>query len=325
MDETARVTLRLPAQERLRVWHNIASQNATELHIAAGPDFRAAAHRMNIGDLRVVRFRLSAHEAVRTPALAAGEGPRPFSVRVQLAGTSRFEQGGREATVGPGDVVLSDAASPFATSNTDDVHFVTLLIPDGVRVPGDRDGLAELTATRLPAGQPGVDLIGSLLRSVARSHGRMPPGSRGHVERTLLNAVEALLSEQRGHSSVSGSDVTRVRAHHHIERNLRDPELTPAMVAAALGVSVRSLHQCFENSGTTVAAHIRDSRLDRARTDLMNPALATLTVSAVAHRWGFVDRSHFSRAFSSRFGVSPASVRAESPGGAGKVTTPVQR
>ncbi|MFJ6079807.1 helix-turn-helix domain-containing protein [Streptomyces sp. NPDC092369] len=325
MDETARVTLRVPARERLRVWHDIASQNATELHIAAGPDFRAAAHRMNIGDLRVVRFRLSAHEAVRTPALAAGEGPRPFSVRLQLAGTSRLEQGGREATVGPGDVVLSDAASPFATSNTDDVHFVTLLIPDGVRVPGDRDGLRELTATRLPAGQPGVDLIGSLLRSVARSYGKMPPGSRGHVERALLNAVEALLSEHRSGTSADGSDVMRVRAQHHIERNLRDPDLDPAAVAGALGISVRSLHLYFENSGTTVAASIRESRLDRARTDLMNPAFADLTVSAVAHRWGFTDRSHFSRAFSSRFGVSPAALRAGSPPAAGEVTIAVRR
>ncbi len=57
----------------------------------------------------------------------------------------------------------------------------------------------------------------------------------------------------------------------------------------------------------TVSTWIRTRRLEQCRRDLLDPMLADRPVAAIAARWGFVDAAHFSRAFKTAFGVSPAS------------------
>jgi AraC-like DNA-binding protein len=58
--------------------------------------------------------------------------------------------------------------------------------------------------------------------------------------------------------------------------------------------------------------------LDRGvdlRADLCDPALRNRTISDIAFSWGFVDASHFSRAFKARFGCTARDVRAQLSGG----------
>jgi AraC-like DNA-binding protein len=74
------------------------------------------------------------------------------------------------------------------------------------------------------------------------------------------------------------------------------------VVARALGVSIRSLHRAFEDSGESVSGFIRTRRLTRARDDL----LAGHSVSQAARRWNFTDVSHFSRSFKRHFGLNPS-------------------
>ncbi|MGC5286637.1 helix-turn-helix transcriptional regulator [Micromonospora sp. DT231] len=77
------------------------------------------------------------------------------------------------------------------------------------------------------------------------------------------------------------------------------------LVADAHHISVRSLHRLFEAEDTTVASYIRDLRLARCRRDLTDPALRSLPAQAVAARWGFPDKAHFSRAFRAAYGITP--------------------
>jgi AraC-like DNA-binding protein len=69
-----------------------------------------------------------------------------------------------------------------------------------------------------------------------------------------------------------------------------DPTLTPAMIAAAHHVSVRYLYRLFETEQSRVAAWIRQRRLERCPRDLLDPALRTQPVSAIAGRWGSPSR-----------------------------------
>jgi AraC-like DNA-binding protein len=92
-----------------------------------------------------------------------------------------------------------------------------------------------------------------------------------------------------------------------VRRNLHDPELSPAVIAAEHHISVSYLHRVFtqQSGGETVAAWIRGQRLERARRDLGDPALAALPIHAVATRWGIHRASAFSRAFQVAYGLSP--------------------
>ena len=96
----------------------------------------------------------------------------------------------------------------------------------------------------------------------------------------------------------------------YIERHLLDGAITPQRIAAAHGVSVRTVNRVFNATGQTVGEVIRVRRLARAREELTE---SDRPVSAIAHRWGFSDSSHFSRSFKAHYGTSPRGVPVERP------------
>lgn len=76
-------------------------------------------------------------------------------------------------------------------------------------------------------------------------------------------------------------------------------------LAALAKVSVRSLQAGFkEYCGLSPMQYLRQIRLDKARTDLINTETATLSVAEVALRWGF-HQGRFSAEYKQRFGETP--------------------
>jgi AraC-like DNA-binding protein len=99
-----------------------------------------------------------------------------------------------------------------------------------------------------------------------------------------------------------------VAAKRHIECHLAEPDLSPATVAAAPHISVRTLHLLFEPTGTSFAHHVLRRRLEECRAALLaGPARA---VTDIAFAWGFNNLSSFYRAFQAAFGMSPGDLRA---------------
>ncbi|MFI6022820.1 helix-turn-helix domain-containing protein [Streptomyces sp. NPDC051287] len=93
-------------------------------------------------------------------------------------------------------------------------------------------------------------------------------------------------------------------ARSAIEANLDRPDLSPALIARVLGVSLRTLHRCFSGSGDSVMSFARHRRLHRAHDDLLGSSHAR-RISEVAARWQFSDASHFIRHFKAAFGSTP--------------------
>jgi len=88
------------------------------------------------------------------------------------------------------------------------------------------------------------------------------------------------------------------------DNHLTDPELSGAMLARELNVSVRSLQRAFAAAGESVTAYIRQRRLEEARLALTTPS-GRLSVSELAAHWQFADSSHFIRAFKKHYGRTP--------------------
>jgi AraC family transcriptional activator of tynA and feaB len=88
----------------------------------------------------------------------------------------------------------------------------------------------------------------------------------------------------------------------YIDANLSNPSLSPATIAKANAISLRTLHRLFESTDDSVGAVIRERRLGRCRADLLLGT--TDSVTAIAFRWGFRNMSFFSRLFRERYGVS---------------------
>jgi AraC-like DNA-binding protein len=138
-----------------------------------------------------------------------------------------------------------------------------------------------------------------------------PNGTR--LVHNALDLVTTLFNEEldlRGASSRDPHQILLGRIHDFIEANLGDPDLSPGSIAAAHYISTRHLHDLFRELGTTVAASIRERRLERCRRDLRDPVLSDRPVTAIAARWGFLDSAHFSRIFRAAYGESPTGYRA---------------
>jgi len=129
------------------------------------------------------------------------------------------------------------------------------------------------------------------------------------LEATCLELVALQLEECiRGDSphprvALSPSDVERIRAARDLlVSNLDDPPTTLEL-ARQVGINDFKLKQGFrEVFGNTLFGYFRDYRLDKARSRLDE---GEMNVSAAAYSVGYVNLSHFSKAFHRKFGVKP--------------------
>jgi|KBSSwiStaDraftv2_1062776.scaffolds.fasta_scaffold04172_3 AraC-like DNA-binding protein len=99
----------------------------------------------------------------------------------------------------------------------------------------------------------------------------------------------------------------RSRTEAIIHARAADPELTPAILAAQLQVSLRQLYRAFDGTESP-AARIRHRRLELAA-ELLVGSGSMPPVEAVAQKCGFASAEYFSRAFRREFGLSPRAYR----------------
>lgn len=94
------------------------------------------------------------------------------------------------------------------------------------------------------------------------------------------------------------------RAVQYIEDHAQE-DLTPAGIAAAVHVSVRSLQLAFRRHlGSTPMGHVRQVRMEGARGDLVAGG-SDGAVAEIAARWGFRHQGHFGHAYRVRYGETP--------------------
>ena len=82
---------------------------------------------------------------------------------------------------------------------------------------------------------------------------------------------------------------------------------TLGSLARIAGLSPRAVQLGFRRHiGTTPMGFVRDVRLGRAHEELSSAEPSSVTVAAVAHRWGFVHLGRFARLYRDRYGVPPS-------------------
>ena len=170
-----------------------------------------------------------------------------------------------------------------------------------------------VTAVPIAADQGTGALASPVLRRVALDLDTYQPASAVRLCTALMDLVTTAVAERVGHAESlqieSRERTLLLGIHAFIEQHLGETDLSPGIVAAAHHISVRYLHRLFEAQDITVAAWIRQRRLERCRRDLADPALCAVPVSAVASRWGLPDSAHFSRLFRRTYGMPPAEYR----------------
>jgi AraC-like DNA-binding protein len=314
----------VPPAQRYEAWRQVVCETLGPLdfHMDADAPLSGEIEAGQLGALRVGKVRTQTpHSVYRTARLIRRDSPENYRVVLAMAGTHRLVQDDRAALLHAGELAIYDFGRPYELDYRSAVQLAVFTFPRAL-LPFSVDTVAALTATPM-AGDHGTGaILPSLLRRVAMDLESFPPASAARLSTVVLDVVTTAIAERTNQGSVLTPQAQQrtllLRIHSFIEQHLADPELSPPVIAAAHHISPRYLHRLFALDNTTVAGWIRQRRLERCRSDLADPFLLTLPVSAIAARRGLPDPAHFSRLFRGAYGLPPADYRrlslAASPG-----------
>lgn len=213
--------------------------------------------------------------------------------------------------------------SAYTVPSWDSAYLESTEITRGLDIQVPQARLVERGVRVRTEHQP-IDSTGSLgmplrLFALAIIDSAWAPGGGASlmVERTIEDLVVGLLMEGDGYA-MDSEDLRlglRVRAISQIDERHRDRSLTPAGLAAQLGVSLRHLQRAFEGSGKTVAQQIAKTRAESAGVLLLMPNSHGLTIADVAARAGFSSTFELRAGFRARYDMLPSEYRAQGAAG----------
>ena len=281
-------------------------------------EFQASVVARDLGPLKLIELVTPEGECFRDARCARAADEELWQIDLLTRGRARVEQGRGSADLGPADLVLIDPARPVRIASTAATHVTMLLPRRELRLrPGDA---ARLAGVRIKGDHGPAALVSSLARDLARSLTGFRAREADRSAAAVIELISVALEAQLGDTRPGADEALRDRVLGYIEARLSDRDLSPAGIAAAHHISVRRLHKLFEGQPLTVAALIRQRRLERCRADLTR---SDRTVAAVAARWGFIDPAHFSRLFKATYGYNAAALTSSNR--AGIVNAPVAR
>jgi len=242
-----------------------------------------------------------------------GHAPRDrvLTFIFQVAGRLTFEHYGHCIVLDAGDVSLCDNGVPYTLHTEHGAEMILLRVPAkfanaylpvancfcGHRLGSD-DGLAS-TATAMA-----IDLA-------RRGQGALDADSRvraaGFLLEVIASAYAATLADQLPGSPVRAGRLRTVKLY--VEQHLRDPDLSPSIVAERLKVSDRYLRSVFAANRESMSSYIIRRRLEECARQLRDARWRGQSITEIAFSWGFNSAPHFARRFRERFNTSPSDYR----------------
>lgn len=314
-------TARAPERERFAIWHAALSPTH-DVGLPEGADrarFNASARGWMLGRALVLESRSTPQVLRRTPGRIRTDQTDHYILRVQRKGNWIAEMDGRVVKAAPGSVTILDMGRP-SHARTTEIENINILL--------QRDMLDEMLP---PFGMHGLvlhDSLGALLRdhleSLAENLPFMQPADAAGVADATCRLIAACLAPSQDSVARARAPLLEIRLRQvraHIDAHLCAPDLSARSICAALRISRSTLYNVCEPMGG-VTAFIRQRRLRRIHALLANPYERRM-ISEIAYRFGFVNNSHFSRAFRNTYGYSPREAREAGMNGEGlNVRTP---
>ncbi len=295
--------------------HPIGTRPATSSRPARAPD-RAPrpTPASRVLDLREIRFG-------GRGSVVTGDDRRPLLI-VPLEGSCLVEQGSNRIDLPAGELLLLEAGSPARVSAVAGARQIWLRLPStSLATTSVADSPARAETIRqgpIDAGN-GIGLaLQGLATTAALAAAALTEAEAEATLAAILTLIDAAFPSvgtavpgiAPGRCAPPRVPPALVPLQQTIEGWLPHPALSPALVAAAHGISTRQLHRLFKQAGLSFGTFVRRRRLERCRDDLVDPRLRGLAMTEIAYRWGFSDSSHFSRCFRAAFGCTARAYRA---------------
>ncbi|MEU2874013.1 helix-turn-helix domain-containing protein [Streptomyces olivoreticuli] len=312
-------TADLPPEQRFEWWCQQVNSGPAPTRQSSEQSDNFSGHfsALSLGSVQVNSLSFPSVQSERSPEMIRRSDPETYELTLVLGGSMWVSQARNEARVTRDHFLLWSSSRPYrghAVSTLADGQSSAIILQlpsDLLRLPHQR--LDQLVAHGLSAD----DGMGAILSSHLKSTMRQAPSLQDRESERLaaptLDLAVSFLASRLGMmaslppESRSGSLLARIDAL--IDDNLSDPSLSPASIATRLSISVRLLHKLFRQRGQTVAATIKQRRLQCAYADVVNPHLRGIPVHMIASRWGFSSAASFSRSFRVAYGMTAMDLR----------------
>jgi AraC-like DNA-binding protein len=266
---------------------------------------RAEMHVYELGPVKVFNIDASGTTLRRTPRHAREAGHCEITLALPMRTHNHLSRDREEQLFGPRDLVLADLSASYVYG------WRGMGASYAVHVDFDDLGLPMETirrATRRLRSSPIYPLVRDhVVQVTSEAHGLAGSVSAAHVGAATAGLMHALIvsagDAREEAEAMNATLATRVQTY--VRHHLRDPDLTPARIAKAHGLSLRALYKLYETIGVSLEQSIIEQRLRGARTDLAAPRPRHSSIAATARAWGFTNPSFFSSRFRAAYGVTP--------------------
>ncbi len=310
-------------QVRFDHWREVRAKGlfgvTAELVRDQRPAFFGEMSLRRFGAAGLVELRAAPYQVERSLADISRAPGDSICIYQQLGGGGWF--GGMRGN----DFAIANGA--FATSHTDLPYRTAPLGAAGfqlriLKIPVDALSAEDKRVRDLAPKQFNDHALSGLLASCFADLSE--DGSEHDTARTapLVEALAQLALIERGilrPGSRRGQHALRVGrlsvAQRLIAQELRDPNLSPTMIADRLGVSVRHMHMLFEMAERSFSQTVTEQRLKQSR-QLLREAPERL-IADVAAACGFESLATYYRVFQAAHGMAPGDFRAKAATGAG--------
>ncbi len=301
----------LAQPEAISAWRDWAASTIgpIEVELFDSDAFAARWVSHGIGQLRLLHLHAPAQRVTHIGLAGAAMRATPSIQLVYArAGVLVTTMGGRTFDVEPGQFVLLDNTRFYQMEMRTEHECIDLMMPQGWLeryLPDPAALLGRPISATSGWGAP----LGALLETILAGGLAEAPLPRPLIAEQFgsLLALATGTSEVEDVPSTAGRHRGQLasRILRRIESDHADPDLSPELVAAQIGISKRYLQTLLAASGTSFVAELNATRLDRASDLLSDPRSMGLPVADVAFRTGFLDPGYFTRLFRKRFGITP--------------------
>ncbi|MGV7033182.1 helix-turn-helix domain-containing protein [Methylobacterium symbioticum] len=285
-------------REHIAPFFQVSFRSDTDLSVPI------AMRSYHLGELLVGDVIAPAHTLERTQTMVQQQGLDHILLQFYRQGHSLIEGDGGTLAARETDCVVFDLARPvrIVAAPVDATNLViprALLEDQGCRLEGLHARILDHD------GDPFGRLLHAFLANVVACGDLLHQQEAASAARAIIQLCGTYLSGRTTGTGVQNLDA-RIRVRRLIERDLHEPGLTPAVIAARAGMSRSALYPLFGETGG-VLAYIRDRRLMRAMRILVRgDAAGPRRVAQLAYTVGFSDEKTFQRAFRRRFGFVPS-------------------
>ena len=308
----------LRPHERFDYWCEVRARNLFGVTISLRQDerqhFQGRFTALPIGGATLSQMQASPYSVTRSASDISRASSDSLCIYQQTGGASWFNtRGSSEFVVQAGDIAISHTDVPYltrlATAHGFDLR--VLKIPLAGREMPISNGALHLAPSPLHNDPRLSMVISASFAALAAEAARNPETNCDDA----VNHLAQLALLARGSVPARSSDSRAAlrfgflqAARDILARELHRPGLSPAGVAAALGISIRQLHVLFEPTGMSFSRTLNAMRLSEA-CRLLQSAPA-MSVTDIAHICGFESLATFYRVFRTAYGITPGDVRA---------------